>query len=222
MVEADYRMKLIGIGLEQPPVKLASYVDRASSGSRNAMQRWYFMPDYQCVRTNDDATAMELVGDGVKLVGDDEVVGADGQRKQAGASDEASQSFVAGFTKKYPELAERSPVYAQLRNLIDMAIAAAFLQQHDYYGKADWKPEVLLTEEKFPVETFHAPVQVDAAINPIIKGSQLMTPIGGGVSVRAHEALSSDNLLTDEGGSVEKLHREVSVKGLADGQWWWD
>ena len=29
MVEADYRMKLIGIGLETPPVRLVSYVDRA-------------------------------------------------------------------------------------------------------------------------------------------------------------------------------------------------
>ena len=29
MVEADYRMKLIGIGLETPPVKMVSYVDRA-------------------------------------------------------------------------------------------------------------------------------------------------------------------------------------------------
>src|SRR6476659_10851073 len=29
MVEADYRMKLIGIGLENPPVHLTSYVDRA-------------------------------------------------------------------------------------------------------------------------------------------------------------------------------------------------
>ncbi len=39
LVEADYRMKLIGIGLERPPVKqLASYVDRANPRmvSRNA------------------------------------------------------------------------------------------------------------------------------------------------------------------------------------------
>src|SRR5262245_51733936 len=30
MVEADYRMKLIGIGIEPPPVKMATYIDRAS------------------------------------------------------------------------------------------------------------------------------------------------------------------------------------------------
>ena len=84
MVEADYRMKLIGIGLEQPPVRLKSYVARANPHqiARNALQRWYFMPDYQCVRVSDDALAMEMVGEGVKLVGEDEVVGKDGQRQR--------------------------------------------------------------------------------------------------------------------------------------------
>ena len=30
LLECDYRMKLIGIGMEKPPVKIASYVDRAT------------------------------------------------------------------------------------------------------------------------------------------------------------------------------------------------
>ena len=139
LVEADYRMKLIGIGLETPPVKLVSYVDRAklSEVSRNALQRWFFLPDYQCVRESDDKYAMELVGDGVKLVGEDELVTAGGQRKKAvGRGNKASRAFVTSFTKKYPELAERSPVYAELRNLIDLAIAAAYIQQQDYCGQA--------------------------------------------------------------------------------------
>ena len=88
MVEADYRMKLIGIGLEQPPVRLKSYVARANPRqiARNALQRWYFVPDYQCVRVSDDALAMELVGEGVKLVGEDEVVAKDGSRAARAAA----------------------------------------------------------------------------------------------------------------------------------------
>ena len=37
-------------------------------------QRWYFVPDYETIRMTDDAMAMELVGNTVKLVGADEVV----------------------------------------------------------------------------------------------------------------------------------------------------
>lgn len=224
MVEADYRMKLIGIGLERPPIQLTSYVDRASPSTvgRNALQRWFFTPDYRCVRTTEDRTAMELVGDGVKLVGADELVAADGQRKKSKTTNGASTSFVNGFTKKYPQLAAHSPVFAQLRNLIDMAVAAAFMQQNDYYGKAHWDMGVFADEDKFAVETCNAPLEVESAVNSVWKNNQLMTPIGGGVEVHAHEALNTNNLLPDDGKKVEKLHGQTSLQGLAEGQWWWD
>ena len=108
LVEADYRMKLIGIGLERPPVKMVAFVDKVSPAqvSRNALFRWYFVPDYKCVRVTQDKQAMELVGDGVKLVGEDEVVNAGGQRKQAGRANMASTAFATSFTQKYSALAE--------------------------------------------------------------------------------------------------------------------
>ncbi len=224
MVEADYRMKLIGIGLERPPIQLTSWVDRASPAavSRNAMQRWYFVPDYKCVRASEDRLAMELVGDGVKLVGANEVVQSDGKRKAAGGASGPSASFVNSFTKKYPELAARSPVFAQLRNLIDLSVAAAYMQQNDSYGKAQWEMATFGDEAKFPIETYNAPVEVETAVNVVWKQSTLMTPIGGGVTVRAHEALDDENLLADEGDKVDKLHQATTLENLSEGQWWWD
>jgi hypothetical protein len=222
MVEADYRMKLIGIGLEQPPIRLASYVHNARPAdvSRGAMQRWFFVPDYECVRVSDDGLAMELVGDGVKLVGDDEVVGDDGVRRKAARVDKASQMFVTGFTKQYGQLARRSPVFAQLRNLIDVAIAAAYIKDNDLYTEADWNLGVLADESKVSVE--HHPVarQVETAVASVWRGSQLMTPVGGGVHIEPELALGADKLLEDDG----KLHavRVGTHLELADGQWWWD
>ena len=223
MVEADYRMKLIGIGLERPPVKLVSYVDRArlTDVARNAMQRWYFVPDYQCIRQSDDGLAMELVGDGVKLIGADEMVTSSGERKAAGRGNRASQAFVLGFTKKYPELAERSPVYAELRNLIDLAVAAAYIQEQDYYVKAGWDMPFLGSEKAFPVEVYSVPKTVESAVNTIGKGNTLGFPIGGGVQIHPAEALDSENILPDKQAKVAKLHKEIKPD-LAEGQWWWD
>jgi len=223
MVEADYRMKLIGIGLEQPPVRLASYVDRANPAKvgRNALQRWFFVPDYQCVRVSDDGLAMQLEGDGVKLVGENEVVTAGGERKQAASGNRASQAFTAEFTRKYSELADRSPVFAQLRNLIDLSIAAAFMQKEDYYGRAGWKLGLLGDEDKFSVETYNAPKQVDTAVTARWKGRTFMTPVGGGVQIEATRALDEENLLSDEKGAVAELHKNEKVAPNKD-QWWWD
>src|SRR6185369_4015309 len=121
MVEADYRMKLIGIGIEPPPVKMATYIDRASPTdvSRNALQRWFFTPNYDCVRVAEDDLAMELVGQGVKLIGESERVQGDGARVAGRGQSKASQVYCDSFTANYPQIAARHPVYAQLKNLID-------------------------------------------------------------------------------------------------------
>lgn len=222
LVEADYRMKMIGIGLEEPPVPIVSYVDRASPSSvaRNAMQRWYFIPDYDCVRVTDDGLAAELVGEGVKLVNADELVRADGTRVQAAKPDRASKTFVDSFTHRYPVLAKRSPVYAQMRDLIDMLIASAFIQDQGYYQEAGWAMETFSDEKLMPVEIYAAPEQVETAVNAIWKGQTLMTPVGGGVQIDARRAISAEHASPDD-GSVAKRHADVKLK-LADGQWWWD
>jgi len=219
LVEADYRMKLIGIGLEKPPVNIGSYVKFArSSGS---LQRWFFVPDYECVRVSEDGLAMELVGDGVKLVGESEMVNAQGQRKVTGATNRASQLFVNSFTKNYGKLADVSPIYAELRNVIDLSVAAAHIQKEDYYKRSGWNMDFFGDESKFSVQTYNPPKKVGSALNVIFKGGRLMVPIAGGVNIQAKKALNSENLLEDENQRVEKLRKGVELK-LAEGQWWWD
>jgi len=224
LVEADYRMKLIGIGLERTSVKMKSYVDHAdpTSVARNAMQRWFFVPDYECVRVSEDKLAMELVGNAVKLIGADEMVAADGTRANAGLVNMASKRFVDGFTEKYPEIAKAVPVYAQLRNLIDMSVAAAYIQRQDFYGQVGWSMELFGNEEAFSVQTGNAPQQVETAVSAVWRGNRLMTPIGGGVNIQPRLALASSSLLPDEQGAVKKQRGEITLDHLKPGQWWWD
>jgi hypothetical protein len=224
MVEADYRMKLIGIGLEKPPVKIASYVDLASPGAPNAMQRWWFVPDYKCVKVAEDELAMEIVGDAVKLMTADEMVAVDGSRHAAnikGDGNRASMAFVHGFTKEYGRLASRVHVYAQLRNLIDLAVVGAFMQQHGYYDRADWRMPIFGDETKYAVQTYDTPVQVETAVNYRFKGGRLMTPVGGGVTLHPEQALSEENRLKDD-GKPAKARAAIDLSALAEGQWWWD
>jgi len=224
LVEADYRMKLIGIGIEPPPVKMATYVSRANPTevSRNALQRWYFTPNYDCVRVTEDALGMELVGQGVKLIGANELVAADGGRVAAAAGSQASELYCKAFTELYPQIAARNPVYAQLRNLIDMSVAAAFIQKQDYYGQSGWKADVVLDEQQYPIETYEAPKTVETACTAIWKGSRLMTPVGGGVHIEPTDALQTSHLLKDDQGLVKAAHAEIKLGGLDKNQWWWD
>lgn len=223
LVEADYRMKLIGIGLEKPAVKMPIYVDLVSPAavSANAMQRWYFTPDYECVKITSDRHGMQMIGEGVKLVSEDELVSQDGQRSAAGTSNGPGRKFAEGFTKAYPDLAAKSPIYAQLRNMIDLAVAAAFIQDNDLYSKAEWKAAIFGNERLVEVENHPTPERVETAINAIWKGRTLMTPIGGGVDIRARKALSADVVKEDHDGKVSSVKDKIELK-LAPNQWWWD
>jgi hypothetical protein len=222
LVEADYRMKLIGIGLEPPPVKMSTWIELASAGSvaANALQRWYFVPDYQCVRIAEDDLAIELVGRGVKLVGADEVVLSDGRRMSANRADRASKLFTEAFTKKYPEIAARNPVYGQLRNMIDLAVVAAYLQEHDAYGRTQFGADKLRDEQAYPIERHPVPTEVETAINAVWRQNRLLTPIGGGVTLQPRIALDSPNLLMDEQGAVSKARGEKLAAPA--GRWWWE
>lgn len=222
LVEADYRMKLMAIGLEPPPVKMSTWIELASASSvaQNALKRWYFVPDYECVRASEDDLAIELVGRGVKLCGAEEVVLGDGRRMAADRPDQASAMFTKAFTKKYADIAARNPVFAQLRNLIDLAVVAAYLQEHDGYGKSGWAADTLLDEKAYPIATLPAPTHVEPAINAVWRGPRLLTPIGGGVVVQPRRALDPHNLLADEESAVQKA-RQTAADLPAD-RWWWD
>jgi len=224
MVEADYRMKLIGIGLEPAPARIRSYLSLASFASiaRNAMCRWWFVPDYERIKMSADGNAAEFVGNGVKLVGEDELVARDGSRRQSGTQNRASRKFTQSFTDKYAQIAENAPIYGQLRNCIDMLVAAAFLQEHDLYGKAGWDLSVLGSEEIYPVETYNAPQQVASAVNSMWKKKRLATPVAGGVQIEAKQALSAENLLADEDGELESARDAISLSELPADTWWWD
>lgn len=223
LVEADYRMKLVGIGLEKLPVPVKSYVDRAnpSAVSANAMERWYFQPNYDGIAVNEDGTAMKIKERGVQLVGENERVVA-GRRANSGRVNRASQAFCMDFTEKFPEIEKRVRIYAELRQLIDVSIAAAYIQQQDFYGQSGWTMPVLLDESRVSVETYTAPEQVETAVNAIWRGNTLMTPLGGGVHVEPRIALKKENIEVDTVGANQQVKQSAGPSELPAGQWWWD
>ncbi|MFO0012122.1 MAG: DUF1598 domain-containing protein [Planctomycetota bacterium] len=223
LVEADYRMKLIGIGLEDPIIPMKPWIERTQPGANaNALQRWYFEADYSKVATNEEGTALHLQGQGVKLTGEKEFVSKKGDRSRTGnKGDQASRGFTEEFTKKYEMLGEVIPVFGELRNLFDMAIAAAFIQDRDLYGKTGWDLGVFADENKFRVLGNPPVTQVESAVNAVWKDAQLVTPIGGGVHIAARKLISSEN--TDIDKKIDEKSQSMSApSNLAEGQWWWD
>jgi hypothetical protein len=223
LVEADYRMKLIGIGLQDPLVPMTTWIQRMrpSPGS-NALQRWYFEADYSSVASNESGTSMRLTGRGVKLSGELESVSKDGNRKRTGkAGDPASKEFTREFTEKFDMIADATPVFHEMRNLFDMSIAAAFIQDRGLYEKANWRMPLFGDESRFVVCKSAEVSQVETAINAVFKDAQLVTPIGGGVHIAARKLIEPSSVQVDREVD-QKLEAIGAPKDLAAGQWWWD
>jgi hypothetical protein len=220
LVEADYRMKLIGLGLQNTVIPFTPWIVRTQAGANaNALQRWYFEADYSSVVTNEDRTALQLKGQGTKLTSEKEYLAKNGTRTRgAGSGDSASVGFAKEFTQKFEALGEVMPVFSQMRNLFDMSIVAAFMHQNDFYGKANWDLGVFADEEKLSTKVNNGISQVEPAVNAMWKEGTLITPIGG-VHISSRKLASDpqvDNSLDDSAGKLS------APSDLRDDQWWWD
>ena len=225
LVEADYRMKLIGIGLEQPRVRIKNYVDRANSNeiSKNGLARWYFVPNYECVRVADDEMAMQLVGEGVKLVGADEVVLANGQRSPRPARIWPAKPGAMNSPRATRKIAAVTPIYAQLRNLVDLSVAAAFIQKEDYFSKIGWQMEpVRETKARCPCKPPSLRGKLKRPSMSSGRERHVSTPIGGGVTISPREALVEVEPAARQGRQGRRCPQGNRPQGLAKGQWWWD
>jgi hypothetical protein len=211
MVAADYRMKLIALGGEKPPVPVNTFIANTVPVAKDALLRWFFEPDYASVILTEDRTGMELVGDGVKLV--------------AGQDDPGSAAFTKSFTQQYPRIAEKALVFAQLRNWIDMLICAAHIQREDFYGKSGWSMAFFGSEEKYPLETFTAPKEVEPLVGEKTmrsgRNTVFLAPVGGGVVIEAESALDDENVKPDTNKKIANQQAKIGLN-LPENVWWWD
>ena len=226
MIEADYRMKMIGLGLERPPIEMQTFLG-ALKGAPRDMQRWWFKPDYKRVQVDADELAIELIGSGVELSTENINFSKGGKAIKAQSKPSAaSRTYAHSFTKNYAKIEKASPVYQQLRQSIDLLVAFAWLKQSAAYGKVDWSPEVLVDESKFKTESGPAPKHCPCVANAVWKGNMLILPAGGGVSVTPELALNKKNLQVAEAGIGKDIRAKIDIKNSVDtegnGSWWWD
>ena len=107
---------------------------RQTAGDRDLpMQilRWWFTLDYGAVRTNADRNVFQWAGPGVRVLSENELLTERGERIHTGESDLLNAEFAHSFTKHFDALAAKYPVYAELRNVFELAMLCAILRSED-------------------------------------------------------------------------------------------
>ena len=245
IVEADYRMKLLAMDIEEGTVGVPSYLDLLKPSPDGKLPpsdviRWWFALNYDALHATKDRQAFEIRGQGVKVLSETELVTETGERKHTGKSSVPAMEFAHGFTKHFDLLAKKYPVYAELRNVFDLALVAALLKSEDMAGQVGWHMTFFGAPKgndhtKYQVELGPAAKEVATIMNHrSIEGAKRRTPTGftslritvlgvsGGVVIDPNSLVKRDAIKTDNYGLMKAERAASTPKGLQHHAWWWD
>ena len=218
MVAADFRMKCLAMNFEPSPVKgLNSYL-HVASGRGSMMPRWWLEPAYDAIVRTDDNLAWEIRGARVKTVTEDSSVDDAGQRTRSGKTSPDAQRWADQFTRRYADVARHIPIFAELSNLMDLAVVGAILAKEDFTAKANCPLLALTGAEGLPPAQLTAAKQVDSRASFFRKGNSWVVSASGGVVIDSWGPLEKP--APDADGKVAELRDKSHA--AADSAWWWN
>ncbi len=224
MLEADYHMKLVGMGIEPGVRGVESYLELArndeTANATMSVLRWWFTLNYDSVTATAERNAFAITGPGAQVLSENELLEADGRRVHTGESDALNREFAASFTKHFDELCRQYPVYAELRNICDLALVAALVERQDLAEMVGWEMSHL---RDWSVRLGPMPRAVDSVINHRSTGrGEFIVGVSGGVRIDPGYVLRTKSLGSDRGGRVASQRTVSSPPPMEDNRWWWD
>lgn len=227
LVEADYRMKLIGVGKLDGGSQVPDYFEllaknpSVASGGLDAL-RWWLTMNYDEVLHDGDRNTFELRGSSVKCQSENQFLTATGQRVNSGSAEPVNQQFAANFTEHYADLAKREPIFADLQGVFDLALVAALIDQENVDGRLGWDRGVFADGGAYRPATYAVPQEVDTVVNHrVYGGKDIVVQVAGGVTANVAAVLQS----ADTGKSspaLDAVSDAAQAAELPAGRWWWD
>jgi hypothetical protein len=221
LLAADYRMKRLAMAFERSPVKgLTNYLQMikgADGASQNVFPRWWLATDYEPLLADEDGLAWELRGQGVKTMTEDEIVGANGQRKATGKANPKAQEWAKRMTEKYDELSAKEPIFGELRNCMDLAVISALIVKENLASKASCDLSLLLDPSRVPLrQHLQIPRQLPTIASYIETRRSFVFSASGGVMVDSWAIAGKKVQSADL-----SMARAKADDGRAD-RWWWN
>jgi hypothetical protein len=221
LVAADYRMKRLAMKLDPSPIRgFPSYIDLIkgmSSKDPKVNPRWWLACNYEPVAKSDDDLAWELRGQGVKCLTEDDLIMADGRAVQTGRRSPAAQQWADLMTKHFEQLAMKEPVFGELRNLMDLTVVAALIDQYDLTSRAGCSlPMLMGSHGGIVTADWPAPKTVPPECSFMQTSAGLLVTASGGVQIESFQVASQ----TELSDAVKSVRQQIQRP--ADPSWWWN
>lgn len=225
IVEADYRMKEIGVGRREGVDGMKSYFDlmtrseQRGTGKMDAL-RWWMAVGYDAIQVSSDANVFEFSGDAIQCLSEDQVVRADGSRSGKGRNSRANTKFAELFTKFLPELAKQDAVFADLENVFDLAIVTSLIQKQGLGQQVGFKADAFVTDRLVRPAPVDVPEKLmTAAEYRVFNGRSVVVQVAGGVRADFGQLIATERQSNDE---LDAKTAIATPLGQQNGRWWWD
>ena len=218
LVAADYRMKRIGMGLEESGVAgLPSYLSMVPAGGRApTLPRFWLEADYDPITRDPDELAWKIGGRQMKCLTESDVAGRDGVQRGAAGKDPVAAKWCDAMTKEYDALAAKQPVFAELVNCVDLAVVAVLIQGRQLAKRADLDLSLLLDAQRLPLPAYEVPKSVPTVASGVKKGRTWVLSASGGVKVQPWEFAAATR---DDAALVGA--RESAIAARPETGWHW-
>jgi hypothetical protein len=161
--------------------------------------------------------AWQLRGSGVQAEAEEGRLGAQGNPIAArGKENSPAHRWAETMTAKYDALSAALPVFAELRNCMDLAVVAALMLKEDLPAKAGCDLALLLDDERIKVAEYPVPQTVDSRASLIRKGQQWIVGVSGGVEIDSWSVVSRTEVRPD------LADKRKQAESTEDKRWWWD
>lgn len=225
IVDADYQMKLVGIGERKGAPGMKSYFELAGRDDRRGSSmdalRWWMTAGYESIMVSPDQQAFEFTGREVQCQSENQIVGNDGSRKGTGKADGANAEFAKLFTEHLPALAAQDVVFADLQNVFDLGLATALIHAMNLDEKAGWQSEVLAINGAYTPNKVEVPGELMTAANSrVYRTGEIVVQVAGGVRVDLRGVVQNPENF-DVKPEVAQDAAKANPIGQ-NGQWWWD
>jgi hypothetical protein len=172
-VEADFRLKQLGLGLLSPIPKVESYRSLILVPEKEF--RFSLESNYDALAASPEGLAFELRGASLKVNGG--LLGHPESTIQDLSP--AAKRFVASCNENFDALLRHVVSWADLCNLGDLSVLAALVTGEGLAGKTGWDLDWILDPKGYPVAEMKAPSGVAVLCNYTASGNNALFLTGG-------------------------------------------
>jgi hypothetical protein len=230
IVEADYRMKMIGIGKYdfENGSRIPSIFDLMTPEERRSSKldalRWWLTMQYDSVLHTPDRDGYEFVGSSVLCLSENQFLNAQGQQVLTGKSEGSNRVFAETFTAHYEQLAAQDLVFGDLRNVFDLALVAAIVHNEGAARRTGWDDYgVFSNAGSYLTQRHDAPLEVDSVVNHrVFGGRDIVVQVAGGVRADLSRVFANAKVFREGQRMESTVDSARSSDDVAPRSWWWD